>query len=133
MKHTKVLISLVVMTVIFLTGCGEVEKEETEVNGMKELVFLEKTKDYLETSFIFESSIDEKYYLIEVSNWDYDNTTFQNGDILNLESKEKENTDLIGSIIFDLSVDNVYLPEEEVLMFDEWKSLFILKDYTKSE
>lgn len=123
----KLLILLTVATFL-LVAC---EEEETV---MKELIFLEKTTDYVEPSFIFESPTDKKYYLVEVSNWEYDNSTYKKDDIVKLESIKSKSLGPIESLFFySLVPDGVVLTEEDVFIYDDWASLYALSDYTKSE
>lgn len=118
---------LIILLVSILLGACTVEKEVV----VKDLVFLEKTNDYYQTSYVFESSIDKKYYLVEVSNWEYDNSSYKKGDVVQLDARKYDADAITALVVYSLS-DGVQTPEQEVFINDEWTSLFILTDYTKN-
>lgn len=121
----KIFISIILLVTIFLGACTE-EKEVV----LKDLVFLEKTTDYYQTSYVFESAIDKKYYLVEVSNWEYDNSSYKKGDVVQLDARNYDADAITALVVYSLS-DGVQTPEQEVFINDDWASLFILTDYTK--
>lgn len=130
MKRILIIISLVVCSFVFLGACNKETVEETK---KKELVFIEKTTDYSFPSFIFSSSKDKKYYIVEVSNWDYDQTNYQSGEVISVESKKGQDFDIFDQFLWEVFEDEANLPEDEAFILDEWRPLIILTDYTTSK
>lgn len=113
---TKLLLALLLITVVtLLTACSE----EIEVYS-KELIFLEKTtEESYNYAAIFESVEDEKYYILNLDNYTYDNLDFKTGDKLKFDAKPIQNR-----TIFDFA-------EEEILIFEEWREIVPLHEYLK--
>lgn len=130
MKRILIVISLILCSFIFLSACNKETVEETK---KKELVFIEKTTDYSFPSFIFSSSKDKKYYIVEVSNWDYDQTNYQSGEVVSVESKKGQDFDIFDQFLWEVFEDEANLPEDEAFILDEWRPLIILTDYTTSK
>ena len=113
---------------LLLVGCNDEQTLST-----KELVFLEKSTEFDYPLFIFECLEDKKYYAIEVSNWEYDNESFESGEKLIVETKKVKENDHLGAALFNTKGDFAELTGFRVSILDEWRRLFELTDYKKSE
>lgn len=121
------LISIFISISLFLTGCND----EYPI-ASKEFLFLEKTTNFSKPLFIFESKEDKKYYGVVATNWEYDNISFENGEILDVETRKNKNADGI-AIAFNLGTDFGVETELEAFIMDDWQNLYELTKYTKSE
>lgn len=127
MRKTIILI-LLAATVITLTGCEKGEKEEY----MKEFIFLEKTRDYSNPSLILESIEDENYYLVEIDNYNYDNSQLKKGDVVELNSISNKKSDSLANVFFILNYGKSFaVRDEDVFIYNEWSPLFTMKRYSK--
>ncbi|AMO35309.1 hypothetical protein [Lysinibacillus sphaericus] len=122
---------LLIISIVFynliLVGCNDEQSM-----GSKELIFLEKTKDYGYPLFIFESIVDKKYYSIEVTNWEYDNTIFEDGEKIEVDARTAKELDVIDRGLFSLFFNFAQTTDLEVYINDDWQPLFEMTDYSKS-
>lgn len=122
---SRLIILMLLASAIILTGCSI----ETY---MKELVVLEKTKDHLGPSLIFESIEDKKYYLVEIDNYLYDNIEFEPNEIIEVKG-EPEGQGFFDFFFNPLYGDEFEHSEEKIFILDEWRSLLIMTQYTKEQ
>lgn len=114
----KLILTLLLMTSVFLVACGNEKKEETYD---KDLIFLEKSDDTdWGYDLIFESKKDKAYYSVEVDNYTYDNVEFKEKEEIKVDGKKETR----GGIFEENSSESIFI-------FDEWRPLYKLKLYTK--
>lgn len=128
LNRGKLIFFSILFSTLLLVGCNE---ESTNIS--KELVFLEKTNEYGRPLLVFESIEDKKYYSIEFTNWEYDNTQYENGEILEVDTRQEKELGVIGRGLLELLFDFVQTTDFEVYINEEWHHLFEMINYTKTK